>query len=187
MTRNICIIATLDTKGDQVEYLKGLIEDQGHETTVIDVGILGKPRFKPTISQVQVARAAGTSLKEIIALNWELKAMEKMTEGVCNIVKELCSDNKLNGVLAVGGSMGTSLALEVMKVVPIGIPKLILSTIANSPTINPDMLRADLMMLLWMGGLWGINSLSRRSLETAAGAISGAARLGTSSMLQLRS
>jgi uncharacterized protein (UPF0261 family) len=177
MIKSIAIIATLDTKGDQVEYLKRLIEEDGHNTVVIDVGILGNPSFQPTISHDQVAQAAGTNLKEIIALNWELKAMEKMAEGACNIVKELCSGDKLNGVLAVGGSMGTSLALKVMKVVPIGIPKLILSTIAYSPTINPNMLCADLMMLLWIGGLWGINSLSIQSLETAAGAISGAAKL----------
>ena len=177
MKRSIAIIATLDTKGDQVEYIKRLMEEAGHNIIVIDVGILGEPSLQPTISHDQVARAAGTSLREIIALNWELKAIEKMAEGACNIVKGLCSDDKLNGVLAFGGSMGTSVALRVMKVIPIGIPKLILSTIAFSPAINPDMLCAGLMMLPWVGGLWGMNSLCRQSLETAAGAISGAAKL----------
>ena len=174
--RAIAIIATLDTKGDQVEYLKRLIEDDGHSTIVIDAGVLGEPFFQPTVSRHRVAQAAGKSLEDIIKLNYELHAVAEMTEGVCKVVKELYSNDKLNGVLAVGGSMGTSLALEVMKVIPIGIPKLIISTIAYSPAINPDMLSSDAMMLPWVGGLWGINSLSKQVLNTAAGAISGAAK-----------
>jgi len=172
----IAIIATLDTKGDQVEYLKGLIEGEGHNTVVIDAGVLGKPSFQPTVSRNQVAQAAGKNLEDIVKLNYEFHALAEMTEGVCKIVKEMCSNNKLNGLLAVGGSMGTSLALKVMKAVPIGIPKLIISTIAYSPAINPEMVCGGLMMLPWVGGLWGINSLSRQVLNTAAGAISGAAK-----------
>jgi uncharacterized protein (UPF0261 family) len=172
----IAIIATLDTKGDQVEYLKQIIEESGLGTMVIDVGIMGKPWFEPTITHDQVAEAAGTSIKEIIALDWELKAMEKMTEGASNIVRELCSRSELHGVLAVGGSMGTSLALPVMKAIPIAIPKLLLSTIAYSPVIPPDLVSPGLMMVLWLGGLWGMNSLSKRSLEMAADAISAAAK-----------
>ena len=67
MTRSIAIIATLDTKGDQVEYLKRLMEEEGRNIMVIDIGILGKPSFQPTISHDQVAQAAGTNLKELIS------------------------------------------------------------------------------------------------------------------------
>jgi uncharacterized protein (UPF0261 family) len=88
----------------------------------------------------------------------------------------MCRNDRLNGALAVGGSMGTSMALKVMKAIPLGIPRLIISTIAYSPAIHPDMVCADLMMLPWVGGLWGINRLSMQVLHTAAGAISGAAK-----------
>lgn len=176
MAKFIAVIGTLDTKGDQLEYLMGLIEGQGRQVTMIDVGVLGDVPFDPTVSREEVARASGTGLEEIIAFADECKAMGKMAEGAAKVVKDLYSDGRLSGVLAVGGSMGTDLALEVMKGLPIGIPKLILSTVAYLPAITPDMVDGDVMMLPWVAGLWGLNSMSRQVLETAAGAISGAAR-----------
>jgi len=175
MTRSISIIGTLDTKGDQIKYLKQLIENRGRPVVVIDVGVLGDVPFEPTVSRKQVAQACGSSLEEVIALHDEGKAMNKMAEGVSKVVEELYSRGEINGVLAVGGSMATSLALTMMKVLPIGIPKLILSTVTYSPAITADMVDGDIMMLPWFAGLWGLNSLSRQVLETAAGAISGAA------------
>jgi uncharacterized protein (UPF0261 family) len=100
-----------------------------------------------------------------------------MGDGVIEIICGLHRENRLCGVLAVGGSQGTAVALKIMKKVPLGVPKLLLTTIAYSPVIVPDMVGGDdLMMLPWVGGLWGLNSISKQSLETAAGAISGAAR-----------
>jgi len=175
MNKSIAIIGTLDTKGDQLEYLKKVIENRGQQVIMIDVGILGTVPFKPTISREKVARAGGTSLEEIISGSLdECGAINKMAEGASKVVLELYSRGELNGVLAVGGSMGTALALEVMSVLPIGIPKLILSTVAYSPAIPSDMLGGDIMMLPWFAGLWGLNNLSRQVLKTAAGAISGA-------------
>jgi uncharacterized protein (UPF0261 family) len=176
VTKSIAIIGTLDTKGDQLEYLMNLIEGQGHQVIMIDVGVLGDVAFKPTIGREEVAKASGSSLEEIIALMDECKAMDNMALGASKLVKDLYSDSKLSGVLAVGGSVGTALALEVMKALPIGIPKLILSTVAYLPAITPDMVDSDIMMLPWVAGLWGLNSMSRQVLETAAGAISGAAK-----------
>jgi len=175
MPKSIALIGTLDTKGEQLEYLKRAIEGHGRQVIVIDVGVMGSVPFKPIISREEVAQASESSLEEIIALNDEGKAMDKMTEGVSKVVKGLYSNDKLNSVLVVGGSMGTALALQVMKVLPIGLPKLILSTVAYSPAITADMANSDFMMLPWFAGLWGLNSLTRQVLETAAGAISGAA------------
>ena len=175
MTKPIAIIATLDTKGEEVGYLRRLIEDRGHQTITIDIGVLGEPPLEPTISRHQVVQAGGRTLEEIIAFNHEAKAMGVMAEGASKIVEELYSSGRLSGVLAVGGSMGTSVALRVMKVLPLGIPKLIVSTIAFSPAVTPDEVNADLMMMQWAAGLWGLNSISQTVLERAAGAISGAA------------
>ena len=177
MSKVIAIIGTLDTKGDQIQYLKKLIEAIGHQVCVIDVGILGDVPIEPAISRHQVAEAAGTSIQELIDLRHEWMSMERMTEGASKIVKELHSKNRLDGALAVGGSIGTALALSVMKALPIGVPKLIVSTVAYSPGITPDMVSGDLMMLPWVAGLWGFNKMSKRVLETAAGAISGAVEL----------
>jgi len=172
----VAVIGTLDTKGDQLEYLRQLIESRGLQACVMDVGVMGDPPFKPTIDHEQVARAAGLSLEAIITLDDPHAAMTKMAEGAAEIVKDLHTKGKLHGVLAVGGSMATALAVKVVKALPLGVPKLIITTVAHSASITPDLVGGDdVMMLPWVAGLWGLNSLSKRVLETAAGAISGAA------------
>jgi uncharacterized protein (UPF0261 family) len=176
MPKSIVVVGTIDTKGDQIEYLKQQIEGHGHKTTVIDVGVLGPVPFKPTILREEVAEAAGLSLKEVIALNDNFLALTKMAEGASKIVYELCSKRELEGIIAVGGSQATSLALTVMRAVPLGIPKIAVTTVAYSQLITPDMVGGDdVMMIPWTAGLWGLNSMSKRVMETAAGAISGAA------------
>ena len=175
MGKSIAIIGTLDTKGDEIRYVKDFIVHRGHEVVVIDVGVIGPPMFEPAVSRQHVAEAAGSNLEEIIGFNSEAKAMNKMAEGTSKIVAELYSRNGLDGVLALGGTMGTSLALTVMGTLPIGLPKLILSTIAFSPLIPVEAIRGDLMMMQWVAGLRGINSINRKVLDTAAGAIAGAA------------
>jgi uncharacterized protein (UPF0261 family) len=175
MSGMIAIIGTLDTKGDQVEYLKTVIEENGHKTCVIDVGIVGKPLITPDVSHEQVAVACGSNLGEIVALNDPNAAMVKMAEGGSEILNDLLSRRELDGVVALGGSMGTALSLQVIKVLPVGVPKLIITTVAHSAAITPDMVGGqDLMIIPWVAGLWGLNSLAKKSLETAAGAISGA-------------
>jgi uncharacterized protein (UPF0261 family) len=101
-----------------------------------------------------------------------------MAKGASEIAKELYARDKLDGFMAVGGSGGTSLALAVVKVIPIRVPKLLITTVAYSAAITPDMVSGDnVMMLPWVAGLWGLNSISKGVLEMAAGAISGAAEL----------
>jgi len=177
MAKYIAIIGTLDTKGDQVEYIKRKIEEEGQQPLVIDIGVVGDAPFKPTYDRHQIAHNAGTSIEGILAMKDRRAGLEKMGEGAAAILKELQSKDELSGVLAVGGSQGTAVSLPIMKTVRLGIPKLLLSTIAYSPVIIPDMVGGeDLMMLPWVAGLWGLNSISKQSLETAAAAISGAAR-----------
>lgn len=91
-----------------------------------------------------------------------------MGEGAATILQELHSKGELGGDFAVGGSQATAVSLRIMKTVPLGIPKLLLTTIAYSPVIIPDMVSGDdLMMLPWVVGLWRINSISKQSLEIA--------------------
>ena len=177
--RSIVIIATLDTKGDQIGFLKEVIEKRGQKTTIMDVGVLGKPSIPPDIDHQQVAKAAGSTVEQLSTMSGPTDpkpAMDKMAEGASRIIKDLCHEDKVNGVLALGGSMGTALGIDVIKSVPHGIPKIILSTVAHSAAITPDMVGGDDVMLLpWTAGLWGINDISRGVLQTAAGAIAGAA------------
>jgi len=177
MTKFIAIIGALDTKGDQVEYLKQSIEARGHRPIIIDVGILGNPTCKATITRQEVVRAAGSNLEELISFKDENKAIKKMAECACKIVRDLYEKAELDGVLAVGGSMGTSLALKVMDVLPLNLPKLILSTLAYSPAIDPDFLCNNVIMMQWIGGLWGINEFVKRVLDQAVAVITASAEL----------
>jgi len=175
MSKKIVIVGTLDTKAEEIKYIKHKIEDRDHQAIVIDVGVLGEVPFKPSVNRQQVAQASGVTLEEITAYGSEAKAEEKMAEGAAKVIKELHANGDLDGVLAIGGTMGTDLALDVMAALPLGVPKLIVSSVAFSQLIPPDRICADLMMVLWAGGLWGVNSICRGVLDTAAGAISGAA------------
>ena len=170
MSKSIAVIGTLDNKGEEIKYVADLIEKRGHRALVIDVGVVGEPYFQPTISKGQVAQAAGSSLEEVIALGAgshgdAAPAMAKMAEGACKIIEKLYSGNKLDGILALGGTAGTSLALSGDKRVAYGIPKLILSTVAFSPAIPGMPSVADLMMMRWVAGLRGINSINRKCLR----------------------
>jgi uncharacterized protein (UPF0261 family) len=176
MSGSVAIIGTLDTKGDQIEYLKRQIEGRGQKTIVIDVGVLGGILFPPSISRDQVAEAAGSNLEAVIALNDSFKASTVMARGAAEIITELCSRAEIAGVIAVGGSQGSGLALTVMKSIPLGIPKFLVTTVAYSQLITPDMVGGDdIIMIPWMAGLWGLNSMSRSVMEMAAGAVAGAA------------
>jgi uncharacterized protein (UPF0261 family) len=176
MNPSIAIVGTLDTKGDQIQYLKRQIEGRGHKTTVMDVGVLGAIPFNPDISREQVAAAACSSLKNVIALNDNCLALRAMAQGAAEILKQLHSRGELEGVIALGGSQATSLALRAIKAVPIGVPKVLVTTVAYSQLMTPEMLGGDdIIMIPWTAGLWGLNSMSRWVMDAAAGAISGAA------------
>jgi uncharacterized protein (UPF0261 family) len=140
----------------------------------MDVGVLGDPPFEPAYTKHDVAEAAGTTNAEIIALGGEHEAMVCQAKGASALAARLQEDGKIDGMLAIGGSMATDLALDVADALPLGTPKVVVSTIASSAMIPPDRLPADVMMLLWPGGLYGLNSVSRSVLSQGAGAVVGA-------------
>lgn len=172
--RTILLIGTADTKADELLFIKGCIEAAGARAIVMDVGVLGAPPFAPEYPNSAVAAAAGTTLAAIVALGDENQAMTRMAEGAVNIASSLNATGDIHGVLALGGTMGTDLALDVTAALPLGMPKLVVTTIAYSHLIPPERLAPDLMMILWAGGLYGLNSVCKSILSQAAGAILGA-------------
>jgi uncharacterized protein (UPF0261 family) len=173
VTKAIAIVGTLDTKGDEVKYLKELIEKRGHKTIVIDTGILGVAPFPAEVTREQVAEAAGTDLKEIIARGDEGSAIGTMAEGASKIAQELHSSGRLDGIIALGGSMGTSLGITVMKALPLLMPKLMVSTVAFLPILSPHVVGKDMTVMPTVADIWGLNRITNRVLENAAGAIAG--------------
>lgn len=170
----ILIVGTADTKADELLFMRRCIEAAGAGVTIMDVGVLGTPAFTPEISHHEVAAAAGTTVDAIIALGDENLAMAKMSEGARKLALARYRSGRVHGVLALGGTMGTDLALDVTAALPLGMPKIIVTTVAFSHLIPPERLAPDLMMILWAGGLYGLNSICRSILSQAAGAVFGA-------------
>lgn len=170
----ILIVGTADTKADELLFMKTCVEAEGGRASIMDVGVLGSPSFTPEISNRQVAAAAGVTLDAVAALGDENAAMTKMAEGAVKLALQRYRDGRVHGVLALGGTMGTDLALDVTAALPLGMPKFIVTTVAYSHLIPPERLAPDLMMILWAGGLYGLNSICRSILSQAAGAVLGA-------------
>jgi len=177
--RVILIIGTADTKSDELLFLKSCVEAAGAIPAVMDVGILGTPSFEPDYSKHDVAAAANTTNEAIIALGNENLAMTRQAEGAALLAQSLQQSGKIDGVLAIGGTMATDLALDVVAALPLGFPKLIASTVAYSPLLSPDRISADVMMILWSGGLYGLNPICQSILKQAASAIVGACQFST--------
>lgn len=173
---NILLIGTADTKSPELLFLRDCIAEAGGATTFMDVGVLAGGAYRPQISNAEVARAAGVSLDEIKRYGDENRAMAKMAEGAAAVALRLCAEKRIDGMLALGGTMGTDLALDVATALPLGAPKCLVSTIAHSHLVPPERVPPDLMTVLWAGGLYGLNAVCSSTLAQAAGAIVGACR-----------
>lgn len=172
----ILLIGTADTKQDELLFLRDCMQQAGAAVRIMDVGVLEPAAFTPDISNAQVAAAAATTLADIIASGDENTAMTKMAEGATTLAARLHAASEIDGMIALGGSMGTDLALDVANALPVGMPKFVISTIAFSPLIPAERIAPDVMMILWSGGLYGLNSVCRAALSQAAGAVVGAAK-----------
>jgi uncharacterized protein (UPF0261 family) len=176
-TPTILLIGTADTKSAELLFLRECIEAGGGRVRVMDVGVLGGAPFTPDIPNTEVAAAAGKTLAEVAACGDENTAMTWMARGAAKLATRWHAEGRIDGLLALGGTMGTDLALDVAQALPLGVPKVLVSTIAHSHLLPPERIAPDLFMVLWAGGLYGLNSLCRSTLSQAAGAVLGACRL----------
>lgn len=172
----ILIAGTYDTKSAELVYLADRIRGDGGEVLTMDVSVLGEPGTQVDFSKSAVAEAGGHDIADAIDSGDENTAMQIMAAGATALAKRLHGEGRFDGIIVLGGSMGTDLALDVTQALPLGVPKYIVSTIAFSPLLPPERLAADTQMILWAGGLYGLNAVCRSSLSQAAGAVLGAAR-----------
>ncbi len=170
----VLLVGTADTKSDEIAYLRAQLLKLGAQVLVMDVGVLAAGHAAVDIPNADVARAAGSTLQAVIDSGDENSAMTLMAQGASALTAQLHSEARIQGMLALGGSMGTDLAFDVAAALPIGVPKVLLSTIAYSHLIPPERITPDLIMVLWAGGLYGLNSLCQSALAQAAGAVVGA-------------
>ena len=174
MSKTVLLVGTADTKSDELNFLRQCIEQQGAKAMLMDVGVLAQGHVTVDVFNQVVALAGGASLEAIIASSDENSAMAAMALGASTLASELFERGEIHALLALGGTMGTDLAFDVASSLPLGVPKVLLSTVAFSHLIPPERLTPDLIMVLWAGGLYGLNSLCKSALAQAAGAAVGA-------------
>ena len=172
MPRTILLIGTLDTKGTEYEYVRDLIWDWGFETLTMDAGVLGEPGFSPDISADEVAVTGGGSLAALRERGDRGEAVDVMIRGVCRLTPELYEAGRFHGVLALGGGGGTNIAAAAMQTLPVGVPKLMVSTVVSGD-VSPYVGIKDVTLMYSAVDIAGLNPLSRRILANAAGAICG--------------
>jgi uncharacterized protein (UPF0261 family) len=177
MTKKVvAIVGALDTKGAEYAFLKQQIESQGVGTLMIDVGIFGEPPFAPDISAAEVAKAGGADRAALAAANDRGKAVGAMAAGAAIILKRLHDDGRVHGAIAMGGGGGTTLGSIAMRPLPIGAPKLIVSTVASGDTSAYVGVK-DIAMMPSIVDVAGVNRLSSKIIANAAGAIAGMVKI----------
>lgn len=168
----VCLIATLDTKGTDASFVRSILTGLGMKTLVIDPGCQGTPAFAADISREDVFAAAGVSLADVRARADRGEAVTRAAAGTAAIVKRLWNDGKIAGVLGLGGSAGTTIATAAMRALPIGVPKVMVSTLASGQ-VRPWVGDKNIFMLNSIVDIAGINRISRVVLSQAAQAIAG--------------
>ena len=174
--KTILVIGTYDTKDDELHYMCDRIRSQGGNVLSMDVSVLGDPSEATDISKHAVAEAAGKTIQDAIDAGDENHAMQIMAAGAAKLTAQLYGNGKIDGMVGLGGTMGTDLVLDCCQALPLGVPKFVVSTVSFSPLIPADRLSPDIQMILWAGGLYGLNSVCKSSLSQAAGAVLGAAK-----------
>ena len=172
--KTVLLIATLDTKEEEALFLKSRIEARGVSVLMMDTGILAPPHAKVDVDQQQVAFRGGIPLKEAVATGDKGKCVVNMIRGAEIISKEFYDQGRFQGVISIGGAQGTEIACAAMRALPMGVPKLAVSTVASGrATFGPFVGTKDITMMHSIADMQGLNFLLRRILENAAGAICG--------------
>jgi len=172
MPATVLIVGTLDTKGEEVGYLAQFMHENGCSTMILDVGILHSPTIMADVSRQQVAQAGGIPLDELIQQGDRRLSVRTMTEGAAALTQELFAHDRVSGILGLGGGTGTHIATGIMRTLPLGIPKLMVSTVA-SRDMTELIGTKDIVMMHSVIDLLGLNAISRKILSTAAAAMVG--------------
>jgi uncharacterized protein (UPF0261 family) len=176
MSKTVVIVGALDTKGKEFAFVKDLIEKQGLKTLVVDFGVMGKPEFAPDITRDEVASHAGGNLAALSTGEHKDEAMRVMAAGLKDVVSELYAAGKLDGIIGMGGSGGTSIATGAMRVLPVGVPKVMVSTVGGGD-VSAYAGAKDITFIPSIVDVAGINSISRAIYTNGAGAITGMVKM----------
>jgi uncharacterized protein (UPF0261 family) len=173
------LLGTFDTKGREYGYVRDRVREQGVDVILVDAGILGEPLVSSDVSRDEVARAGGTTVQELATVGDRGNAVDAMAQGASEIIARLHAEGRLHGLLGLGGSGGSTLVSAAMRRLPVGVPKLLVSTVAAGDT-RPYVGNADITMMYPVVDISGINRISEQILSNAAAAIAGMAQKASS-------
>lgn len=172
MGKSIALIGALDTKGTEFAFLKQEIERRGHRVLLVDTGVIDPPVITPDISRQEVAAAGGADLAELIGKQDRGEAVAVMARGAAAVARRLYDEARIDGLLSMGGSAGTAVGTAAMRSLPIGFPKVMVSTVASGD-VGAFVGTRDIVMFPSVVDVAGINPISRTIFTRAAGAICG--------------
>ena len=170
--KTVALVGTLDTKGEEFAFLRDWIESCGLRTLTVDTGVLGDPPFTPDVSRAEVAAAAHEDLAVLISRRDRGRSIQTMAVGAAATIRRLFEQGAIQGIASLGGSAGTTIATAAMRQLPVGFPKLMVSTLASGD-VKPYIGTKDICMMYSVVDIAGLNAVSRKILSNAAGAICG--------------
>jgi len=176
MARTVALLATLDTKGIEIAYMRDCIVARGHRTLVIDSGLMGEAATAADITTAQVAEAGGSSLQTLRRNADREESAPILAAGATKLVGELVARGEIHALVALGGTQGTTLSTAVMRALPYGFPKIMVSTMASG-NVAPWVGTRDITMMYSVTDIMGLNPFMRRVLANAAGAACGMAEV----------
>ncbi len=168
----VALVGTLDTKGTEYAFVRDRLHAAGVDTLVVDVGVLGEPGFAADVTRADVAAAAGAELSTLAEARDRGQAVTAMADGAARVLAKLYAEGRVDGALALGGTGGTSIAARAFRELPLGVPKVIVSTAASGDT-RAYVAETDLVLVPSVTDVAGVNRLSARILANAAAAVAG--------------
>ncbi|HEY4718018.1 MAG TPA: Tm-1-like ATP-binding domain-containing protein [Anaerolineales bacterium] len=178
MGKTLVITGSLDTKGREFTFLKELIEKEGLDTLVVDFGVMGEPVLTPDITRQEVANAGGGDLASLASGEHKDEAMRVMAAGLAVVVRRLFDEGRLDGIIGMGGGGATSISTTAMRALPVGVPKLMVSTLGGGD-VSAYVGTRDITFMPSIVDVAGFNRISRAIYANAAGAIAGMVKMET--------
>ncbi len=178
-SKKIALIGTLDTKGDELAFMKRLVEEKGYKPIVLDIGILGDGPFEPDIKREDLLKGIGFELKQLISSKGrEAEASEIMSKALSVKIGKLYEERIIDGVIAIGGGMGSQTSAKALQQLPIGFPKILVSTKVIQAGIQGYAGAKDVIIIPSVCDIAGLNSITKRILAEAVGAAIGMIEMG---------
>lgn len=169
--KTVAVLGTFDTKGKELKFIKECIEEHGLKTLCINTGVF-EPVVEPDISSAEVAAAVGADINAIVEKRDRATATEVLAKGTEKLIPQLCAEGKFDGIISIGGSGGTSLATPAMRQLPLGVPKVMVSTMASGD-VSPYVGTSDIVMIPSVVDAEGLNDISKVIFSNAANAVVG--------------